>query len=176
MLTLFCISRGPYLVWLANVRKEGQVVAGDLSSKPCHHVKCSFFHLSMVRLNFWPNDLLLSLCWPYWDVFWSHFLYSYVTFMPQDKISLKQFHPWLLFRHRFNTISDKYFKISEEFCLIIFKIFLNLALVVEVRCPLVSKTFRSNGGPFCSQLIEPPMRPRAYRLMENTEAALQAAS
>ncbi len=34
------------------------------------------------------------------------------------------------------------------------------------RCPLVSKSFGSNGGPFCSQLIELPKRPGAYRLVE----------
>lgn len=35
-----------------------------------------------------------------------------------------------------------------------------------VRCPLVSKSIRSNVGPFCSQLIDLPKRLGAYRLVE----------
>lgn len=35
-----------------------------------------------------------------------------------------------------------------------------------IRFPKVSKSFRSNGGPFCSQLIELPTRLRAFRLVE----------
>lgn len=35
-----------------------------------------------------------------------------------------------------------------------------------LRHPVVSNSIRSNGGPFCSQLIERPVRPGAYRLVE----------